>query len=212
MLVGSRLMAQRPEAQAFLRHVAQLASPAEFQPGRSSHTIRLFREVQLTCFPVMISSKCYLCFALMAASHGCCICPAVYIPHACLFVCQHIQAACIHIAMPVSAADSILLWPHLMLQSGMQGKVHVARAAHSVGLFGGVCTDYSGGLCLHAAMPKACFVACQLQPMEPSQSRGMLQCYVHGNIYCILGVRYYVECNSVFSVLSSVPLSKPHNP
>ncbi|DBA85687.1 hypothetical protein WJX77_011063 [Trebouxia sp. C0004] len=93
---GDRLMAQQPDAQAFLRHMAQLASPAEFLPGRSSHTVRLYR----------------------------------------------------------------------------QGRVHVARAAHSIGLFGGVCTDYSGGLCLHAAMPQAYFVACQLQPMELSQSRG----------------------------------------
>ncbi len=90
--------------------------------------------------------------------------------------------------------------------------VHVARAAHSVGLFGGVCTDYSGGFCLHAAMPQACFVACQLQPMERSQSRGMFQCHVYGNTYCVLGVKCYVGCNSVFPVLSSVPLSKPHNP
>ena len=44
VLVGDRL-ARQPQAQMFLRHVAQLASPAEFLPGRSSHTIRLFREV-----------------------------------------------------------------------------------------------------------------------------------------------------------------------
>ncbi|KAL0053451.1 hypothetical protein WJX82_005899 [Trebouxia sp. C0006] len=43
MSKGDRL-AQQPQAQMFLRHVAQLASPAEFLPGRSSHTIRLFRE------------------------------------------------------------------------------------------------------------------------------------------------------------------------
>ncbi len=56
MLPGDRLMAQRPEAQAFVRHVAQLARPAEFLPGRSSHTIRLFREVQLTHLALLSSS------------------------------------------------------------------------------------------------------------------------------------------------------------
>ena len=55
----------------------------------------------------------------------------------------------------------------------MQGKVHVAHASHGVGLFGGTSADYSGGLCLHAAMQQPCFVACQLQPMRASPPAGM---------------------------------------
>ncbi len=57
----------------------------------------------------------------------------------------------------------------------MQGKVHIARASHCLGVFGGTSSDYSGGSSLHAAMPHACFVACQMQPMEASQSRGITQ-------------------------------------
>ena len=49
----------------------------------------------------------------------------------------------------------------------VQGKVHVARALHCVGLFGGTNAYYTGGLSLHAAMPQACLVACQLQPLDP---------------------------------------------
>ena len=70
MLTGDRLMAQQPDAQAFLRHVAQIASPTEFLPGRFSHTVRLFREVQLThlvLLSILYIVLMTLLLALMAA-------------------------------------------------------------------------------------------------------------------------------------------------
>lgn len=44
-IAGDQLMAHRPEAQVFLKHLAPLATPAEFVPGKATHTSRLFCEV-----------------------------------------------------------------------------------------------------------------------------------------------------------------------
>ena len=53
-----------------------------------------------------------------------------------------------------------------------QGKVHIARAPHALGLFGGTCAHYSGGTSLYAASSQACLVACQLQQASKLQTEG----------------------------------------